>query len=263
MKHIIQNECKRALFGRGMAVSLVISFSVIAWHLYDRVFGPEAVSSVNIFTRETLFQIWIGGNVTYMQTYLYFKIIPLLCVLPAGATLFEDYKGGYTNFLFVRTARLKFLAAKYIAVFLSGGFAVTVPLAVNFLCTALRFPALKPEPIMMAGPNLNAMWLDLYYGNPWLFTMLSLFIIFLLSGAVATLALLFTYLTDYKFLVLLLPFVCCSILEVIENISNIPIALSSFLIPAFPERYGFMLWIYFLFFAAVGIVYYIMGCFKE
>ena len=88
MKHIIQNECKRALFGRGMAVSLVISFSVIAWHLYDRVFGPEAVSSVNIFTRETLFQIWIGGNVTYMQTYLYFKIIPLLCVLPAGATLF-------------------------------------------------------------------------------------------------------------------------------------------------------------------------------
>ena len=263
MKQIIRNECKRVFWGRGMAVSLVISFSVIVWHLYNHVFGPGAISSVNIFTRETLFQMWIGGNVTYMQTYLYFKIIPLLCVLPAGATLFEDYKSGYTNFVFIRTTRSKFLIAKYIAVFLSGGFAITVPLVLNFLCTALRFPALKPEPIMMIGPNLNAMWLDLYYDNPWLFTVLSFLIIFLLSGAIATLALLFTYLTDYKFLLLLLPFVCCSTLEAIENISNIPVALSSFLVPAFPERYGFMLWIYFLFFTTTGIGYYIMGCFKK
>ena len=74
MKQIIRNECKRVFWGRGMAVSLVISFSVIVWHLYNHVFGPGAISSVNIFTRETLFQMWIGGNLTYKHTYLNFKI---------------------------------------------------------------------------------------------------------------------------------------------------------------------------------------------
>ena len=48
--------------------------------------------------------------------------------------------------MIVRTGKQRYLTAKYIATFISGGLTMVVPLITNFMLTALFVPAIKPVP---------------------------------------------------------------------------------------------------------------------
>ncbi len=207
MKMIIKNECKRTIFSKGMAASLSIGLVIIGWHLYQYVWGP-GITSENAYCPESVFYRWIGAGTFPMQSYLYYLIIPLLAVLPGGITYYEDLKSGYWQNIYTRTKRWKYLAAKYISVTVAGGIAVVVPLLVDLYATCMRFPALKPEPIMSIGPGRTAMGFQLFYTHPWIYTILFLMFDFLFAGAIVGISLITSFYTEYRFAVLITPFVC-------------------------------------------------------
>lgn len=239
MKILVKNECKRTIFSRGMASSLIIGLLIIFWHLYQHVLGP-GIENENVYCVESVFYRWIGASSFPMQTYLYYLIIPILAILPGGVTYFEDLKTGYLQNIYTRTKRWKYLLAKYISIALAGGMAVLIPLVVDLYVTCMRFPALTPEPIMAFGPALPVnTGFALFYAHPWIYTFLYLLLDFLFVGAVTGISLITTFFTEYKFAVLITPFVCWYLVFSMNSLFTTSIFTPSILlIPGFSDRNG-------------------------
>ena len=235
MRQILKTECKKAFFNKEMLLALGVGIGIILWHSWQYVFAAD-VEAVNPFCRESVFYNWIGASSFPMQSYLYYFIVPLIAVLPAGHSYYQDIHTGYIRQVYTRISRNDYLIAKYVSVFLSGGFAVVFPLLLNFYLTMLRFPLLKPEPIMDYGPDRTSFGFELYYSHPILHTLLFLSLTFLFAGGFAGIALLTTYYTEYKIVVWLTPFVCYYFLFVLQAMmknDKIMIAPNYFLIPGF------------------------------
>lgn len=261
MKQILKNECKKAFFNKGMLLALSIGIGIVLWHSFQYIFSPT-VKDVNAFCRESVFYNWIGASSFPMQSYFYYFLIPLIAVLPAGTSFYEDIRTGYIRQMYTRMPRKNYLVAKYSAVFLSGGIAVTLPLLVSFYLAMIRFPLLKPEPIMDYGPDRTSFGFSLYYTSPIWHTILFLMITFLFAGGFAGIAVLTTYYTDYKIIVWLTPFVCYYFLFVLQSMigtEHVMIAPNYFLIPGFSKN---SIWDYIigiLFFICSFLFYYKKG----
>ena len=233
MKQILKNECKKAFFNKGMILALGIGCTIVLWHSWQYLFAPN-VKDTNDFCQESVFYNWIGASSFPMQSYLYYFILPLLAVLPAGISFYQDIHTGYIRQIYTRTSRRDYLVAKYLSVFLSGGVAVVLPLVLSFYMAAVRFPLLKPEPIMDYGPDRTSFGFELYYNHPILHTLVFLGIAFLFAGGFAGFSFLATYYTEYKIVVLITPFVCYYFLFVLDSMmvnQEIRIAPNHFLIP--------------------------------
>lgn len=237
MKNIIKNECKRTIFSKGMATALTIGLIIIGWHLYQHVWGP-GIASENAYCPESVFYRWIGASSYPMQSYLYYLILPLLAVLPGGINYYEDLKTGYLQNIYTRTKCQNFLAAKYISVTIAGGIAVVVPLLVDLYATCIRFPALIPEPIMSFGPERTAFGFQLFYSHPWIHTILFLVLDFLFAGAIVGISLVTTFYTEYKFAVLITPFICYYFIYSINSFfPQINFRPNLFLTPGFSDNH--------------------------
>lgn len=88
-----------------------------------------------------------GGRYACLEKQLFFLILPLLAALPFADSYFHDLRGGYLYNVCLRTDKKHYFAAKYLAVFLSGGTAVTLPLLANFLLCSMFLPSMKPESV--------------------------------------------------------------------------------------------------------------------
>lgn len=236
MRKRIEVECRRAIFSPGMATALLVGMAIVLWHQYQHVWASE-IEMYNFFCPESLFYRWIGASCFPMQSYLYYLILPVLASLPAGVSYFEDLHTGYYRNMYLRNQKKEYLMAKYIAAFVAGGIAVTLPLIVSLYLTAMRFPALAPEPIMSFGPDRNSVGFSLYYSHPWLHTILFLVLDFIFAGGLAGIALLATFFTNYKFAALITPFVCCYFVFSLDNLfgSN-NFSPNYFLIPGFERN---------------------------
>lgn len=232
---LLKNEMKRAIFNKGMLASFMIGLIIVIWHLYQHVWGT-GITLENGFCIESVFYRWIGAGSFPMQTYLYYLILPLIAVLPGGISYFEDLKSGYIQNIYTRTKRWHYIGAKYIAVTTAGGLAVLLPLVIDLYLTCMRFPAIKPEPVMTYGPGFAAFGYNLFYTHPWVFTILFLCFDFWFAGALVGLALITTFFTEYRFIVLITPFVCYFLVYSLNNLfSEISFAPNLFLIPGFTD----------------------------
>lgn len=208
MRQMIKNECKRSIFSRGMLCSLILGLGIVLWFEYSVILGKTMGFSGNDWCPDSLFYKWIGACEFPVQSFLFFFVIPLLAVLPGGASLHEDMKSGYIQSVILRSSRKKYLLSKYIGVFISGGIAVVLPLLVSLFITAMKYPALKPEPIVICLYPYS-MLNHMFYTHPGLFLAILLILDFLMSGAIATVSLLFSFFTNHKVITLIIPFVLC------------------------------------------------------
>lgn len=130
----------------------------------------------------SLFFLWMGK---YSNTYggsLFCIIWPVLAAMAYGWSYNSDRRSGVYDQIVVRSNVKTYYIAKYIAVFVSGGLAVSVPLLANLLANALVCPYDIP-PLM---GNLNAYFLgELYYTCPWAYGLIWCGMTFLWGGAAA------------------------------------------------------------------------------
>ena len=66
------------------------------------------------------------------ENELFVRIIPLLAAIPYAITYCSDIRTGIVKNYYIRTKKINYLFSKYLAVFLTGGTTVTVPLLINF-----------------------------------------------------------------------------------------------------------------------------------
>ena len=135
----------------------------------------------------SLFVWWMGLNQFTYGCNLFFKVWPILAALPFAWSYAQERKNGVYYQLVCRAGKQTYFVAKTLAVFVSGGLAVSVPVLFNLLVNAMILPDMMPNVIMQ---NLNtpmSFLIELYYSNPWLYTLLWCGIDFLWGGTAACL----------------------------------------------------------------------------
>lgn len=213
MLKILKCEIKRSFCNRMFLVSLLISGLIVLWYSVERI--PFAVQwNLSLFDEiifdnfpETSYTNWIGSHNIFIQQNILYLIIPILAVLPFGNSFYMDIKQGYIKNICIRTSKSNYLISKYIAVFLSGGCAVLIPMVVSFMLTSAFLPSMLPEPSYLFTNIFSTYkWADLLFVHPLLYTLLYMGITFLFSGLIACMSLFITYFSSKSFLVLVFPF---------------------------------------------------------
>ena len=154
MKQILKIEISRAFRTKGMLFSLIGGCVLSVLHIIQyqipahQTLLQRAFETAPIWTPPNVAGTWIAGNGYNLEGFAYFLVVPILAMLPYGGSYFSDQEQGFLKNIYMRVKRRDYLKAKYIATFLSGGFAVTVPLLINVLCCMCLVPNLLPSTIL-------------------------------------------------------------------------------------------------------------------
>lgn len=243
MSAFLRIELARAFKRKWFIISLIIGLSIALYNFfadilpyalqldgYMKDFFPSAYPG-NLYTS------WLGGGYS-TGTYYFFLIFPLLAAIPFSDTLFTDAKSGFIQNLCIRgDKRSRYFTAKYIATFCSGGAAVVIPLIFSFCLGCLVYPLINPE------PTTNTSLLGdlstfpyLYYYLPLLYVLIFIVINFIYGGLYACFGLLSTFYVNYRFLVLIMPFLLHLFLMTLLPLAGLAAWVPmNFLQPSYPE----------------------------
>lgn len=212
-------EIHRAFHNRGMLLSLiigcllslthVIQYQILPLYLNQKLVISEysEFSKVRTTAPSCVADTWLAGNTANWVVFVYFLILPILAMLPFGVSYFSDRESGYLKNIYSRMSRKQYLTNKYLSAFLSGGTAITIPLILNLLCAMVFLPNLLP-PIILRQNSIDATCFlyKIYFSNPLLYIWIFIGFDFLLGGMFACIALVASYLSDYKVIVGIIPF---------------------------------------------------------
>lgn len=162
----------------------------------------------------SLFINWMGTNLISFSRSLFFFIWPVLAAMPYGWSYSSERRSGYYNQVASRSSRKRYFCSKYIAVFVSGGLAVAVPLLFDLLANALVSPDAVPDVTLMIQPISNGCFLSgLYYTHPWVFALIWCFVDFLWGGVAACTCFLVGAKIRLQVIVMLVPFMIFVLLD--------------------------------------------------
>lgn len=210
MLKLIKIEFSRAFKNKYLLLSIFIGCLIAITHVIQNVI--PCVKALDLdwskgFYPHSVFNKWMGGEIYSIQPYLYFLIAPILAAIPFADSFYLDKKSGFLKNIFIRTKKRNYYISKYLSTFITGGAAVVIPLALNFILTSMFLPALTPE--SCAGTFMimdMSMWADLFYSNPYIYVLMYLILDFVFFGLVATIALAISHSLNNRFAVLLAPF---------------------------------------------------------
>lgn len=162
----------------------------------------------------SLFIHWIAVNPASFGARAFYFIWPILAALPYGWSYFAERRTGVYNLLVCRSNVTTYYFAKYCAVFVSGGLAVSVPVLLNLLVNALVCPYALPKAIVPISLVNDGYFLsELYYTIPWAYALIWCGMEFLIGGAAACICLITGTWLRYQALVILTPFVIFTLLD--------------------------------------------------
>lgn len=210
MKRLLKVELSRSLTSKSMLSALIIGLIIVLAQVFQEVipasrFIEEGLKyNKPMFFPGSAFMHWISQSIS-METFLYYMILPILATIPFVDSFFTDKKSGYIKNVLIRAKKKDYYISKYMATFISGGLAVVIPLIVSFLITSMILPSMLPE-VTNGGVFPTSMWSKLFYTNPYFYVLGYLIIDFIFSGLIATIALSVSLIADYRFAVLIAPF---------------------------------------------------------
>lgn len=230
MCSVLKLELKKAFKNKFFWISVVLGclITLLSFeHMVNMYYeGMSAISgnSTDIMYDphigiNTVFNCWIGGEPFSLGSSIYFFVFPLLIALPYGWSYSEERKCGYRRMMIAKTGKKKYYCAKYVAVFLSGGVAMVLPLIFNFWMTLLVVPAILPDVTMnmFYGVFGGSFLAELYYTVPFLYVAIYLFIDFVYCGFLVCICMVVSGIVRQKWGVVLIPFLLLLFVHVITD----------------------------------------------
>lgn len=219
MKRVLKIECERAFAGSGFKLALLIGCALAIWHSLEHY--PQAANWYLAFIEDLpyqkswqhypgqLYDFWIGQHFSFnTQGEIFYLILPMLATLPFADSYFADARDGFLRSVCIRTKRLHYYVAKYIAVFLSAFVVITVPLLLDFILGTLFLPLMPPlVTLSQTAVRENQTFPWLFYNMPVVYVLVYTLMAGVFAGLLAVLALAFSHILNYRFLVLLAPFI--------------------------------------------------------
>lgn len=238
---MLRFEISRCWHGRGLKFSLLISSLLAAghfcafclWFLQGQQGGVlsaeyqewirQGIDAGSIYPA-TLYEGFIGGEGYTFFNQLYFYLIPIIAVLPFGASFFQDEQSGYLKHIYTRKKKSSYLVCKYAVTWMSGGTAALSAYIFSFALNALYVPAINPTQVALHTNVVDAMSMsDWYYTRPYLYFGIYGIAIFLCGGFLATLSLCISLIGKNTMFVLAFPFMAYTALDYISLETNMSI----------------------------------------
>ncbi len=182
MATIIAMEFKKMMRSRGMRAALLAGALIVVlqtgWsfrHIYLE--NEQSYRKIAEWTYGdpgygrwfecTILEGWLGCESFSSYNMLYFLILPILAVMPYGLSFYNEWQSTYSAQIIVRCGRGKYLWAKYLATFISGGIAAALPLLLSLLLSACYLPAIPTDPVSLQTVLMDrSMWAFLYFEHP-------------------------------------------------------------------------------------------------
>ena len=205
-------ELKRGFQSEGFKLALLFGLLAMVPHLYVVIQVYFQTAPFGTEYQGFLIGNAFGNSFSMYSTFssteqYYYFCLPLLAVLPHGGSFYQDIHMGYARNILTRVDKERYLKSKYCATFLSGGCAILIPIIVDFLVTMMFFPLSTPifrDTLPVIGDGLLV---NIYFKYPFIYLVCFWMILFGFSGLVATISLLITYITDFVFAIMAMPFV--------------------------------------------------------
>ncbi|MVB12524.1 hypothetical protein CAFE_32640 [Caprobacter fermentans] len=245
MKNLLKIDLYRSIFNCQFLFACLLGSLIAISNFVQQVFPAflrnNRLAASNFSQNlppANVFQVWLGANPVGMEQFLYYLLLPIIAVLPYADSYFIDKKTGYLKNFLIRVTRKDYFISRYIAAFISGGLAFSIPLLINFLVTNLLLPSMAPDPYY-SSIGETSMWNTLYYSEPIFYTLLFIIMAFLFSGAFSTISLLISDFVEHRFIVVIFPFLLYiaffSIMTYISTNSQMLAWIPEyFLTPSFP-----------------------------
>lgn len=214
MKKVIKLELSKAFKNKFFYIAIIIGITITLLSFQTNISEYLGRASLNFKDKNpmiegyTAFSCWIGGEPFSLGTSLYFFLFPLLVALPYGWSYCEEKKGGYRRMLILEVGKKEYYLSKYIAVFLSGGATMIIPLSINFWMTLMVVPAICPDPMYsiynaVFGSAFLSEW---YYTIPFLYVIAYLVIDFIYGGILACISMAAAGWIQCKWVTVIIPF---------------------------------------------------------
>ncbi len=221
---IYRNELKRSLCSKWMITALTISslIGVLAF-LYTLKCKNEYVEMLSIMgkseaqyiTNETAFTKWMFFDDSNIFKYVLIFIMPILVVLPHGASFHYDCKSGYIKHMVTRTVQKSYYRAKYTANFIASGLVFIAPAIINFIMVSWIYPMHKPSPFV-ARLREPFLFCDVFYEAPLIYLIICILYYFIVAGLLASIAILVSKYIQNYFSIIITPFVLAYIAKYID-----------------------------------------------
>lgn len=214
LKRMIRLELRKALKNKWFYGAIFIGCAITMLSFADKIdlyqnglLTQEREGSNPMQAASGLFNLWIGGEPFSLGGAIYFFVFPLLTAIPYGWSYCEEKQCGYIRMAAVRCGRTNYFLAKYIAVFISGGLAMVIPLVFNFLLTSMFAPAVMPSPVYCTsnGVFFHSLMSMVYYTRPFLYVFIYLGIDFVFCGLIACISYSAAGFTRHRVIAVILP----------------------------------------------------------
>lgn len=266
MKNKLLNiELNRAIKSKTMIFVILLGCAITISQIFTYVIPIAAlnesivVDNYPMMAPVSVFQGWIGNVNILPQSYMFFLLLPLLASIPFADSFFTDRKDGYIKNVLIRTKKKDYFIAKYIATFISGGLAVTIPLTLNLIFAAMYLPSFVPSVTQSFGIGPAHLWSKIFFTHPYIYLISFLILIFIFSGLIATIGLAVSFFIEYRFLSLIIPFIIYIFIYTVFGSYNMPQYIPFyFLQPGFEVCNGYIVLIETLVMALLtfGIFYF-------
>lgn len=223
MRGLLKTELKKVFRSPWFASAVLIGLACALWCLWDAakaVYGEGGWYETRALYMENkviwadpeyvmLYNTWLGRSDSTAHTVFY-RIFPLLALLPCGYGISEEVNGGYVKAVIPLVGRRKYFSAKLLAAFLAGGAAVSIPLLTNLALTAAVVPALKPQPYLSMYYQVNPgdLFSSFSCSRPLLFALSYIGVDFVFGGLMACLALPVALMNEKRVAALAIPYIC-------------------------------------------------------
>lgn len=243
MKNTIRLELRKALTNKMLYIAIAIGLSFCVLDIMEniekiRVFDEtlERLSGrdMRLSTGHegySLFYLWMGLMPQTRGASLFYTVWPVLAAMAYGWSYIGERRSGVYGQIASRTSAKDYYIAKYIAVFISGGLAVGVPVLLGLLGNAMFCPYAVIPASMGVVENRHFLS-ELFCTNTWAYGLIWCFMTFLWGGAAACLCFVVGTKLRYGVMVMLTPYVIYVGLDALINalrstvLSDVDLALS-------------------------------------
>lgn len=221
MRNAIRVELYKSFYNRWFCVAVLIGIVLCFFNIIENI---QLMDNYGYFANEidcnygslSLFVHWLSINGTSLSFRLLYFVWPILVSMPFGWSYCQERRSGVYNQIVSRCDRMTYFISKYIAVFVSGGVALALPVFLNLMINALICPALTPNVNDYLSMVYDGNFLSqLYYTVPWLYSLIWCGMEFLWGGAVACLCFIVGAKPRLQVITILTPFVLLIVLDTI------------------------------------------------
>ena len=226
--NIFKLEIKRAFNNKWFVIASLLAISCVIYNkylVYDRIMDSKKMMEewghTNVydeFIKFNFYSYWLIQTLEMGTLYLIY-FIGLFVSLPYGASYYWDKKSGIVKSICTRIDKRKYLKSKYLAVFISGGVCAMLPVIVDFFMAKLWVPVDFPYPETIDVFAFTE-WHVFVIDKPYLSALIYVFVWFIFGGAVATISLLISTISDNFFTIQLTPFILILLMYYIPNLHN-------------------------------------------